>query len=95
MQAIDKLPLIPAVFEFVGILFSGVRTFPCYPTLYHVFVNCSYSLLLLLAMPVLPTDRLLHFFHLCLSNHVLVCVCVCVCVCNIAVVCISLFALQA
>jgi predicted TIM-barrel fold metal-dependent hydrolase len=28
INAIDKLPLIPAVFEFVGILFSGVRTFP-------------------------------------------------------------------
>ncbi len=26
-------------------------------------------------MPVLPTESLLHLFHLCLSNHVLVCVC--------------------
>jgi hypothetical protein len=25
-------------------------------------------------MAVLPTERLLHLFHLCLSNHVLVCV---------------------
>jgi len=26
MQAVDKLPLVPSVFEIVGILFSGVSS---------------------------------------------------------------------
>ncbi len=67
MQAIDKLPLIPAVFEFVGILFSGVRTSP-HCTIYHFFLSCSCVLLaargeycIALSFPRAGTMRFLYF----------------------------------
>lgn len=45
MQAIDKLPLIPNVFEFVGILFTGVSLFSCFLVICHCHCANSYVFL--------------------------------------------------